>query len=597
MKFVKKRMLIIAALIAVITTASVPVFADVAYLISTNGYSPDGFGLIWGKGAPTGAVVSNLGGNSGAKMAAFKTPSGGVRLAVCQYTGSRDTIWIYNPYDPQGWKKPLKELGSAGNPIWNIRGMAAMGKYLYAAGYDQATVARYDVTDDKYSCDKLFANFRSAEDASGSKYHAEGIVTYKGYVYVVFTYADSPWAGDGGYADDKLVKFDKDLNIVTSIDLECKNTDGEPTGAYTLHGNKLFVTGIGGAQSYSGEANKDSSIVEVDLDKMTSKMLISNRTLLAKYGDSEKVMGIYPKSSWPLDFKSIAITPSGDVYVQSSGWNYDGNSAAIFKTSVAQLESGDLGNTIKEFSFSAFVFQHMAYDAEQSLLYTCAGEGNDYMGVFYVYDGASWNKYDNKALGGAIQGLELLPKPTIETISSGDLSVSSDFGWTSMSNIEISNDFADLNGKDDYSGIVSDLDSTYTVYPGKSIKLTLNRSALPDDASVTFTIANFTSRPSAGGEFKAFIKKRGAASYDMFDTNYDAAAQTLSFTIKPVGDYSDNQTIVIGELAKKKVQTASSDHGTDTDNRGDTAGGCNAGFAAAALLAFVPVVLRHRRGR
>ena len=69
--------------------------------------------------------------------------------------------------------------------------MAYAGKYLYACGYDFATVARFDTTNDAYTNDKTF------NQLNDGKYHAEAIAAYKGYIYAVITHAANPWGGDG----------------------------------------------------------------------------------------------------------------------------------------------------------------------------------------------------------------------------------------------------------------------------------------------------------------------------------------------------------------------------------------------------------------
>ena len=71
------------------------------------------------------------------------------RVAVAQNTETApDTVWIYNPYG-SGFTKPLKEITPSDHPIWNVRALAAQGKYLYTIGYEHAMVARYDMTGDK----------------------------------------------------------------------------------------------------------------------------------------------------------------------------------------------------------------------------------------------------------------------------------------------------------------------------------------------------------------------------------------------------------------------------------------------------------------
>lgn len=592
MKIVNKRITILFALLMSIVFAS-SANADLLYGAMSGGWTTDQVGIIIGNNPPTKSILTNLGGTSGARISAFRTETGGSRVAICQYSNVNnpnggDDVLIYDPYNTD-WKKPLKELPMDKNPVSNVRGMAYAGKYLYACGYDFATVARFDTTNDAYTNDKTF------NQLNDGKYHAEAIAAYKGYIYAVITHAANPWEGDGGYSKNKLVKFDADLNIVTSMDLNGKNIDGGTVGAVALKDNKLYIASIGGAQSYSGVPNPGSNIDVVNLDTMEVKELISVKTLKDQYSDDEDMFGEWSKEAYPCDFKGVVVTPAGDVYIIANGWNP--NITAVFKTTEADLENAKTNakttwKMVKVFYFDAYVFPGAAYDAASGILYVCGAETGEYNGSLYksADGGASWTRYDSAALGGAFSAVafDVLLKPTTSVITSQDVTVHSDAGSVTMSGIEVSSDISELSGKDDYSSLVNGVAGTQTIYAGRSIIVNINHSAVPDSAPVTFTIANFSMELHSGGAPKAFIKKHGAGKFDMFNATYDAAAKTLTFTISPIGDYFSEGKIIVGELADKPVDP------TSPTSEGASGGGCNGGVAVLALIAAIPLLYRKK---
>ncbi len=545
-------------------------YADILYSAASNGYNNDRIGLIEGFKAPAKDLVTNLGGTMGSNVFSYKTAGGASRVAVSQYTGGEDVIWIYNPYDTS-WKAPMAELGSKENPIYNIRSMAASGNYLYGIGYDKSQVARFDMKDNKYVRDKYFAGL-------GNYWHGEGLVTYKDHVYGVFTYSTNPWNPSAGYGPNRLIKFDKDLNIVTSMDLNSRNVDGGSVkGACTLYGDTLYIAAIGGFQHYDGTPNDESMVEAVNLDTMTAKVLVKNTDLYNSFPEIKK---------WIYDFRSICITPNKDVYIQTGGWNYGGggNGCLIFKTTLDKLKAGNVGTIVKNFSWtSAFIVFGMAYDKETGCLYTTGAEGSSqYNGSVYRYDGNKWlPPYDSNALGGNICAFDVLKKPSF-TFSSDDVSVKSDAGAVSAVNIKLNDEVSDLSGISDYSTVINGIDSNSVVRSCTAITVSLDHSLISDMAPVTFTIENFTAELSSNGRLMAFIKKHGSAKYDMFDATYNADTKKLTFTIEPVGDYFTEGTVVIGEAAGRIAPEHSSSGSS----------GCNAGFGWILLFAALPVAVR-----
>ena len=391
--------------------------ADILYTAAGDGYSVDRFGLILGKNAPTKNVVTNLGGTSGTQVSPFIDPDGEPMVAVSQYTGGADTIWIYNTSDPKNkssWTKPVKELGPANGTITNVRGMAAAGKYLYMVGYDSAQVCVCDMTDNY----KVVSTYMNTADSK--TWHGEAIVSYKGDVYALFTTTSNAWDPSSGYGKSMLVKFAKGDTTLTpekTLSLNCTNVDGGGVhGAVQLDGSTLYIASIGGYQHYDGTPNGDSMIEAVDLDNFTSKVLVKNSDL---YDENTQLSAKYPAvGAWTTDFRAITITQSGDVYVASGGWGSP-NRELIFKTDLDKLNNGDLGELVHTFSWStAFIPFSIGYDDENKLLWTNGAEGDsDYNGsVFSSSDGGqTWTKYDDTALGGNVAAWNVLASTNTES--------------------------------------------------------------------------------------------------------------------------------------------------------------------------------------
>ena len=397
--FLRRSAIIAAILIMACLAFAAAASADILYTASGSGYGNDRFGMIKGTGAPVRDLVTNLGGANGSGVFAYRDPSGASRVAVSQYTYNKDIIWIYDPYNTD-WKAPLKEIGRNTNPVYNIRKMTASGDYLYAIGYDYAQVARFDMTKG-YNCDKTF------EALNDKCWHGEYMTVYKDCLYAVFTYSKDAWSPTAGYSPSKLVKFDKELKIVSSIDLNSRNIDGGGcNGACVLNGHTLYVASLGGFQHTDGAPNDNSMVEAVDLDAMTSRILVQNKDVYAKYPEITK---------WIYDFRSLCILPDGTVYVQNGGWNTKGADSAsgslIFKTTLAKLNNGDLGSIIKKFSWTnAYITFGMAYDPEAKIIYMSGADGTgDYNGSLYRYDGSNWlDRFDSAALGGNLATYDVL---------------------------------------------------------------------------------------------------------------------------------------------------------------------------------------------
>ena len=92
----------------------------------------------------------------------------------------------------------------------------------------------------------------------------------------------------------------------------------------------------------------------------------------------------------------------------------------------------------------------------------------------------------------------------------------------------------------------------------------------------------------AAKKYYAMIQNKKSAAYTLFECA--PAGGKLTVTVKPVGDYFSENTVVV------YTGTAAGSATPDTPTTGGgSGGGCNAGMAVIALLAFAPLALRRRR--
>ena len=264
----KKRGILALVLALCMALAVSPAMADILYTASTN-WNTDRFGIIRGDEEPTKDVVTNLGGDAGSGVFSFKNADKEARVAVSQYAyAGNDTVWFYDP-ETTDWSAPLQEAVS---PVKNIHHMVAEGNYLYAAGYDDASVGRFDMTSDAFTPDDK--TFTCTPDEPGYTAHAERLAAYNGSVYAIFT-ASSGSYPNYVYAYHKIVKLKEDLTEEASAALKGKNLDGANVGSTLQIGKDLYVASLGGSQDTSGLFNSDSMIEKVDLETLTSETLIT----------------------------------------------------------------------------------------------------------------------------------------------------------------------------------------------------------------------------------------------------------------------------------------------------------------------------------
>lgn len=375
----KKRGLLALVLALCMALAVSPAMAGILYTASTN-WNTDRFGIIKDSEAPTKDVVTNLGGSAGSGVFSFNNAEWKSRIAISQYPATaNDTVWFYDPMTTD-WSAPLKEAMS---PVKNVHHMEAGGKYLYAAGYDDATVGRFDMTSDAFAPDSKIYTYTPAD--AGYTAHAERIATYNGGVYAIFAASKGNYP-NYEYAPHKIIKFSEDLTPAASADLKGKNIDGANVGATIRIGGSLYVASIGGNQDTTGLFNTDSMIEKVNLDTLASETLITASKAAEKDG------------SWGSNFYGLAHD-GNRIYILAACWNGSWpesgrDNVVIYETNAEKLDGGDIGNKIATLSTKTGYSLGIEYDSAAKLLWVSAGDS------VYKYDGSAFTEYDSTALGG-----------------------------------------------------------------------------------------------------------------------------------------------------------------------------------------------------
>ncbi|MBQ9881711.1 MAG: SYNERG-CTERM sorting domain-containing protein [Synergistes sp.] len=403
----KKRGLLALVLALCMALTVSPAMADILYTASTN-WNTDRFGLIKGDADPTKDVVTNLGGDAGSGVFSFKNADKKARVAVSQYAyAGNDTVWFYDP-ETTDWSAPMKEAVS---PVKNVHHMVAEGKYLFAAGYDDASVGRFDMTADEFAPDDK--TFTCTPEEPGYTAHAERLAAHNGSIYAIFT-ASSGSYPNYVYAYHKLVKLKEDLTEEASAPLKGKNLDGANVGSTLQVGKDLYVASIGGSQDTSGLFNTDSMIEKVDLETLTSETLITAADAAEK--DKE----------WGYNFYGLA--KDGDkIYVLAACWNGSWpesgtDNVLIYETTAEKLGNGDLGEKIATLSTKTGYSLGIEYDSESKLLWVSAGDS------MYKYDGTDFKEFDKTALGGDMAKFAALKASEVTPSDGGSSGCNSGFG-------------------------------------------------------------------------------------------------------------------------------------------------------------------------
>ncbi len=110
------------------------------------------------------------------------------------------------------------------------------------------------------------------------------------------------------------------------------------------------------------------------------------------------------------------------------------------------------------------------------------------------------------------------------------------------------------------------------------------------DAAAAMTLAFSPAKDKtfdAAKKYYAMILNKKTGTYAIFECAQ--ANGKLNMTVRPVGDYFSENTVVV------YTGTATNTGGDTPSTGGGSGGGCNAGMAALALLALVPLALRRKK--
>ena len=265
----RKRFFSILALILALAFPVIPAGAELIFTRQDNSYANTALGIVLGDGAPIHPLVSNMGGNQGQGIYPFVNADGNFRVAITLYTlNGTDVINIHNPGPKENWKVPQtwNRPQEAGTSLHNTRILVTSGGYLYGTAYDIPTINRVSTRGDRYTEDKTYLYTPSS---SGNKAHGEGLVAYGDVLYAIFTEGHDVWnIAGGGYAPNRLVKLNKDLDVLANKPMLGKNLDGFTPGAYIRQGNLLYVATLGGVQPFGNTYNPESCVEIVNLDTM-----------------------------------------------------------------------------------------------------------------------------------------------------------------------------------------------------------------------------------------------------------------------------------------------------------------------------------------
>lgn len=387
MKKIKIRLL--AALLCALLLAA-PSYADLLFTRQDQAYSNTALGIFHGADGPVSPLVSNMGGNSGQGIYAFRNAEGAFRVAITLYTGNgTDVISIYDPGDQSSWsgttawERPIRE---AATTLHNTRMLVELDGNLYATAYDIPIICRITTAGDVYKQDTKYEYYSADSKYNG---HGEALVAYNGNLYGIFTGGVNEMsATKGEYRPNELVKLDKDLNQIELVQMEGKNIDGFTPGAYAVSGSELYVTSLGGTQPFNGQWNTGSRIELVNLDTMEVSTLVT----------AEDINRIDPTFGHMIG----AIAFAGDkIYIQAFKWTASEGAAGgfdirIYETTAADLKNGDIGTLVKEFSGDYGYRVGLVYD--EATKYLWAGVGYS----IWRFDGTEWTEFDMNALKGII---------------------------------------------------------------------------------------------------------------------------------------------------------------------------------------------------
>ena len=576
-------------LLLLLALAAQPARADMLFTRQTTYSDPVSLGIIVGDKAPFSPLQSNMGGNQGNGIRPFLDAKGKLRVALTFYTGvgsgTPDTVNVFDPgaranwATPSNWNTPVKQFTCS---VKNIRAMSTIGNYIYAAGYDRPLISRVVMTNDAYVENKVWTH----PDGGGK--HGEGLFTYAGYLYAIFTDTEGdPMQPDVAYSPNQIWKFDKDLNVVASADMAGRNMDGQNPGVYTRVGNKLYVCSFGGYQVTTGGYNQNTTVEVCDLTTLKSTRLLRGEETHQRFSD------------WVYMFSGLAFLDD-KVYLHGTTWTAPAgkegsHEIVVYETTADRLASGDIGTRIASFVGDYGIQMGLNYDPTTGYLWAHAGDS-----IARYNGGTSWTEYDSVALKGTLSASAPIAAPstggsgavipTAVPVESSDISVAGAAVAAVTPNVDAPAALAQAVSDGNYAGAVTSGDSFGGLLPLCSITLDLDHAG---SESADFTIEGFDYTPQTGGALWAMVRKKAGMGglYDIFPATLTGS--TLRFTITGLSDYFTENTVVIAETTPVEIP----DEPEPWSGDGAGTGGCETGAAALALLAFIPLALRRWKKR
>ena len=297
-------------------------------------------------------------------------------------------------------------------------------------------------------------------------------------------------------------------------------------------------------------------------------------------------------------FSGIAFF-NDKVYLHGTTWTAPGgqkgsHEMVVYETTETKLASGDIGTRIGSFVGDYGVQMGFTYDPTTGYLWAREGDS------LQRYDGGtSWTKFSRNDLKGSLTDAAPIAVsstggsgaviPTVVPVESADVSVEGTTIVSITTNADTPSILAQAVSDGNYVSAVTSGDSFASVQPLSSF--TVNADHTSSQTSATFTIKDFDYTPQTGGTLWAMLRKKAGkgGKYDIFPATLENGV--LTFTVSPLSDYFSENTIVIAETTAVAMPEPEQPWG----GNGASTSGCDAGFAALALLALIPLGMRRKK--
>lgn len=601
-------------ILIVICFSATSASAELFYTLTD--YATGTIGRISGTESPQTSVIQNLNGDP--FVFAFYDLNGKPRIAGVSrdsWVANGDEWKVYNPFAGTGWNSSPEaefltkyiEGDYASTVDGNVHAVATIGDYMYLAywgntynsfGQDHSSkLVKLDMANNyEKVAEYLYEpdpNY-SPSDSNSIAANCADVYAYNGKIYGVYT----GYKGNQ-YADTSVViEFDQDLNPLRTCNLAALNI----YGAQCFSRGKLYISSVGGSVYGTEPTNPLSCVEVVDLESMTAETLVTTASM-------QKA-----DQSWKLNFGGVAVTDDGTIYLQCFYFSMSELTypMKIFKTTYEKLKSGDIGDLVKEISFSGWSLG-MVYDKYTKLLWVAAGTD------LYRYDGSSWVTFDSTALGGNIYNLAItsdVSRPMITTVRPDGALVGEEYNFALTASVTESLEWSIISGElpvglslDANTGVISgtaESAGTYTFtvkvenVAGESLtEMTLT---VTDERVAPTIVTEELPEATVGAEYKAGIEVEGTGpmAWSVVDGELpeglllNAETGEISGTPVTAGDY--NFTVkasnAVGESLMDYTLTVAE---AASSGGGGGGGGCNSGAGALALLALLPIVALRKK--